>query len=163
MEEKMETKSTISNLFSPRKVSFKIPVYQRAFSWDVGENNDGQVPQFMKDLIDQPKGVQYYLGHFLFEMDLQHPDRHFVIDGQQRMTTIVIFFACLRNILKIKAPDVIVSEIEEDYLQNSKERVKFRTVDSGGRLGMTSLAVTDIGNMFGALEFYLNSGGYCND
>ena len=37
----------------------------------------------------------YYLGHYLFEMNADNPDEYNIIDGQLRMTTIVISFSCM--------------------------------------------------------------------
>ena len=64
---------------------FEIPEYQRAYSWE-----ESQWAQCIDDL----KNVQekYYLGHFLFE---EGADRLLVIDGQQRLTTCMIFFGRL--------------------------------------------------------------------
>ncbi len=119
----------ISSLFSLRGARFKIPVYQRAYSWDVGNDKNGQVPQFIKDLIDQPDDEPYYLGHFLFEKDSQNEGRHLVIDGQQRLTTVVIFFSCLAKVLEEKGHKDFLAEITEDFLKNSRGKYKFQTVD----------------------------------
>lgn len=125
----MDYKTTISNLFSPRKIQFEIPTYQRAFSWEVGKDKDGQIPQFIEDLKDQPEKVPYFLGHFLFEKNLSNENKHYIIDGQQRLTTIVIFFSCLMTVLKEKGSDIDLFEIQEDYLQKGKEHIKFKTVE----------------------------------
>ena len=62
----MDYKSTISDIFSPRKNLFAVPNYQRAYSWE----KDKQIKQFFTDLKEHPKSVsQYHLGHFLFEAD----------------------------------------------------------------------------------------------
>lgn len=72
---------TIAGLFGNEMVHFEIPEYQRAYCWE-----KEQWAQFLQDLEDAESG--YYLGHFLFEED---GDRFLVIDGQQRLTTCVIF------------------------------------------------------------------------
>ena len=49
-------------------------------------------------LKEQPPGKNYFLGNFLFELDGSGDDTSwhlFVIDGQQRLTTVIIFFSCL--------------------------------------------------------------------
>jgi hypothetical protein len=78
----------IRQLFS-NAVSIQIPPYQRAYSWE-----DKQVQQFLDDLIEQ-KGKQYYLGQFLFEKE---GDVYYIIDGQQRLTTTVLFLAAISKI-----------------------------------------------------------------
>ena len=72
---------TLQELFrKPDK--FNIPSYQRAYAWV-----DKQREQFIKDLQETTYG--YYLGHYLFEEDATNKVKN-VIDGQQRLTTVVI-------------------------------------------------------------------------
>lgn len=78
-----------SALFGKEAIRFEIPKYQRAYSW-----GKDQWKQFLQDLKDAESG--YYLGHYLFEM---HDDVYFVIDGQQRLTTCVIFISAALEIL----------------------------------------------------------------
>lgn len=72
-----------------RDVHYVIPSYQRAYSWE-----EQQREQFIEDLRDVSD--RYYLGHFLFEKT-KNGSVLCLIDGQQRLTTIVIFFSCLRH------------------------------------------------------------------
>jgi|AntAceMinimDraft_17_1070374.scaffolds.fasta_scaffold37265_1 uncharacterized protein with ParB-like and HNH nuclease domain len=127
----MDYKTTINNLFSPRKVQFEVPTYQRAYSWyaDNDKPNEKQISQFISDLKEQPEKVPYFFGHFLFEKDLTNENKYYTIDGQQRLTTLVIFFSCLMIVLKEKEAEINLSEIQEDYLQKSKEHIKFKTVE----------------------------------
>ena len=78
-----------SALFGKEAIRFEIPKYQRAYSWE-----RDQWKQFLQDLKDAESG--YYLGHYLFET---HDDVCFVIDGQQRLTTCVIFISAAIDIL----------------------------------------------------------------
>lgn len=68
-----------------------IPDYQRAYSWA-----PEQVELFIKDLIQygskpNPKG--YYFGHFIAETSNEH---WAIVDGQQRITTFVLFLIASR-------------------------------------------------------------------
>ena len=78
-----------SALFGKEAIRFEIPKYQRAYSW-----GKDQWKQFLQDLKDAESG--YYLGHYLFEV---HDDVYFIIDGQQRLTTCVIFISAALDIL----------------------------------------------------------------
>ena len=78
-----------SALFGKEAIRFEIPKYQRAYSWE-----KDQWKQFLQDLKDAESG--YYLGHYLFEA---HDDVCLVIDGQQRLTTCVIFISAALDIL----------------------------------------------------------------
>ena len=74
-----------------------VPDYQRAYSWEIksGESSPKQVDVFLSDLEDYLKSgtkTPYYFGHFLYE---KAEGRYAVIDGQQRLTTIIIFLCAL--------------------------------------------------------------------
>jgi uncharacterized protein with ParB-like and HNH nuclease domain len=103
---------TLQGLFKNRR-NIQIPVYQRAYSWD-----KKQCKQFFDDLVEQ-SGNSYHLGLFIFE---HTDDTFFIIDGQQRLTTAVLFFAALAK-TKI-AHHQGDSEIKERYLSGG-----FSTVD----------------------------------
>ena len=83
--------SNIKRLFKTSEC-FIIPAYQRAYSW-----GHIQREQFIQDLRDASDA--YYLGHFLFEKE-EGKDVMYLIDGQQRLTTVVIFFSCLKHELE---------------------------------------------------------------
>ncbi len=74
-----------------------VPDYQRAYSWEIksGESSPKQVDVFLSDLEDYLKSgtkTPYYFGHFLYE---KAKGSYAVIDGQQRLTTIIIFLCAL--------------------------------------------------------------------
>ncbi|MDR1872401.1 MAG: DUF262 domain-containing HNH endonuclease family protein [Deltaproteobacteria bacterium] len=76
-----------------------VPDYQRAYSWETPSsdfNGKTHTDVFLEDLenhISSKVETPYYFGHFLFEeTDSGHFD---VIDGQQRLTTIIIFLSVL--------------------------------------------------------------------
>ncbi|MDR6571253.1 DUF262 domain-containing protein [Chitinophaga ginsengisegetis] len=127
----MDYRTTIGNIFSPRKNCFAVPTYQRAYSWDVGSDKDKQVPQFLKDLQEHPVNVaQYHLGHFLFEQDKGDKNKYWVIDGQQRMTTVIIFLSCIYKRLKeISQYSKEAENIYAEYLKNTDDKQKFETVE----------------------------------
>jgi uncharacterized protein with ParB-like and HNH nuclease domain len=127
----MDYKTIISDIFSPRKNNFSVPNYQRAYSWEVGSDKDKHVPQFLKDLEEHPNSVaQYHLGHFLFEQDKGDKNKYWIIDGQQRMTTAIIFLSCIYDRLKtIPEYRKEASNLFYEYLKNTDEQQKFRTVE----------------------------------
>lgn len=122
----MDYKSTISDIFSPRKNLFAVPNYQRAYSWE----KDKQIKQFLKDIKEHPASVkQYHLGHFLFEEDEHNKNKFWIIDGQQRLTTVVIFLACIYNKLKdIETYNNVAKNIYNEYLVNTDSDQKYCTV-----------------------------------
>lgn len=88
----MEASTTVNKMLAGNKIF--VPTYQRAYSWDT-EFDKSKTPKhvnvFLTDLEDYNKSsatTPYYFGHFLFE---EKSESNFgVIDGQQRLTTIVI-------------------------------------------------------------------------
>ena len=96
--------TTVKALFGRRNIRFVIPAYQRAYTWD-----KKQFSQFREDLQDCA-GSDYYLGHFLFEQD---GDTFYVIDGQQRLTTSVIFFSAFLYVIKSRETEWIITDKKE--------------------------------------------------
>ncbi|ANV97880.1 hypothetical protein BBW65_03280 [Helicobacter enhydrae] len=105
-------KHSLKEFFEGEK-EFSIPVYQRAYSW---EKSQWQV--FLEDLEEATKGENhYFFGNVLLE---KTEDGKFeVIDGQQRLTTIVIFMRALINVLNNET-----ARLEEWYLiQQNKPKL----------------------------------------
>ena len=82
----------IGKLFSS-DFFFNIPDYQRPFAWE----NDN-----FTDLVDDLTGAQSDQQYFLGTLVLHKTDNknNFdVVDGQQRLTTLLILIACLRDMI----------------------------------------------------------------
>ena len=100
----MEASTNISTLLAGKSIS--VPNYQRAYSWETDESDKTmkQVNTFLSDLqeyVNSHTSSSYYLGHFLFEEKGTY--EYAVIDGQQRLTTTIIFLSALyKCLLKIK-------------------------------------------------------------
>lgn len=109
------TESTLKEFFEGDK-QFFIPVYQRAYSWE-----EPQWKTFLEDLEGATKGENhYFFGNVLLEKDGNN--RLDIIDGQQRLTTIIIFVRCLVNVLDSKGYDKEqLDYIKQDYLENRKK------------------------------------------
>lgn len=109
------TESTLKEFFEGDK-QFFISVYQRAYSWE-----ESQWKTFLEDLEEATKGENhYFFGNVLLEKDGNN--RLDIIDGQQRLTTIIIFVRCLVNVLDSKGYDKEqLDYIKQDYLENRKK------------------------------------------
>jgi hypothetical protein len=83
---------TISKIFSS-DFFFKIPDYQRPFSWDEENFND-----LIDDLISSQEDQQYFLGTLVLHRQEERNSFN-VVDGQQRLTTLLILLACLRDLI----------------------------------------------------------------
>ena len=71
---------------------YKIPRFQRPYSWDKGNIED-----FWADVVMSDK-AGHFIGSMVFYSGKGAQDL-FVVDGQQRLTTITIFLAALRDTL----------------------------------------------------------------
>lgn len=70
---------------------YKIPRFQRAYSWDQ-ENVD----DFWSDAIAN-SDPDYFIGSFVLYREGAKSDVSLVVDGQQRLTTATILLAAIRN------------------------------------------------------------------
>lgn len=118
--------------------SISVPNYQRAYSWDTDSVNKSakQVNTFLSDLlnyINSHSSTPYYFGHFLFEE--KGENEYAIIDGQQRLTTTVIFLSALYKRLKEIRNIEKVEDFDDDlyisYCNTIKQRSQYRfsTVD----------------------------------
>lgn len=97
----MEALTNIAAMLSGK--SIVVPNYQRAYSWetDLTDKSQKQVNTFLTDLqnyVNSKSSSPYYLGHFLLEE--RNTFEYGIIDGQQRLTTSVIFISALYRRLK---------------------------------------------------------------
>ena len=77
-----------------------MPDYQREYVWQV----DDQVEQFLSDIDDEfepgaSNQSSYFIGSIII---VKNNAKYDVIDGQQRLTTIVLTMCALRDMLKIR-------------------------------------------------------------
>lgn len=111
----------LSSLFDGRTI-FNIPEYQRAYAW-----SDLQLNDFLDDLNNQKPNHSYFLGTVLFEEKGQEGNYEIIdiVDGQQRITTIIIFMTCLISCLRDNTTDE--NELEdldllyETYIKHRKQ------------------------------------------
>lgn len=132
----MEASTTVNKMLAGNKIF--VPSYQRAYSWETPselKNKKTQTDVFLSDLIDYNKSTAktpYYFGHFLFE---EKSDSHFgVIDGQQRLTTIVIFLSALFTRLKTIRELTEDEEVLYENMIKRKSNYIFSTVDYDNQL-----------------------------
>jgi hypothetical protein len=70
---------------------YKIPRFQRPYSWD-----SGNIEEFWTDVLEGTSN-SYFIGSMVF---YKKANETFVVDGQQRLTTLTIFLAALRDTLR---------------------------------------------------------------
>ncbi len=110
-----ERKVMAEILFANNK--FRIPEFQRNYSW--GED---QIEDFWNDLMDDSDSN--FIGSFVLNYENLKTEKeespHFghidIIDGQQRVITISLFLAVIRNIAKIEKFTELANRIQRNTL-----------------------------------------------
>jgi hypothetical protein len=127
----MEALTNISAMLSGKSIA--VPNYQRAYSWetDLTDKNQKQVNTFLSDLqdyVNSQTSTPYYFGHFLFEE--RNINEYAIIDGQQRLTTTVIFISALYKCLKEIRKSESLRDFDDDlyvaYCNTIKQGASYR-------------------------------------
>ena len=92
------------------KFTYRLPRYQRGYAWE-----KKHVEKFFEDLIATQNNEQHFFGTiYIVESDK-------ILDGQQRITSIFLFIACVRDYLKTKdTPKEMINKLE-NYIFTDKE------------------------------------------
>ena len=108
-------KSTIKDVFDGTRI-FRIPIYQRAYSWEKEDN----LKDFLSDVVCQPPERLYFLGSFLFHIRENRNDFTVIdiVDGQQRLTTFIIFINVLIQKLIKKSSDRISERTKRIFVKD---------------------------------------------
>lgn len=104
---------TVKTLFDGSK-KFKIPEYQRPYAW--GEK---QLEDFFYDFFYQSVEQKYFYGTILLNESSSDEDFDVldIVDGQQRLTTLIIFISILIKIIEKSNPNFNASLKKDIYLQ----------------------------------------------
>jgi uncharacterized protein with ParB-like and HNH nuclease domain len=107
-------KSTVKTIFDGT-IIFNIPIYQRSYSWEK-EN----LQEFLTDLVNQYKDRKYFLGSFLFHINGKRDEFTVIdiVDGQQRLTTFIIFIQALINKLMEKNSTIVSQRTQRIFIKD---------------------------------------------
>ncbi len=103
--------------------SLIVPPYQRAYAWE-----EEQLKQFVTDMLemtDKPEGAYYY-GHFILEKTNGNLE---IIDGQQRITTFILFLIVCEYFYKASYGEYINKFETVDYDKVEFEEIKKKIND----------------------------------
>ncbi len=119
MEEPFKPQSlTIKELFGNADAFYKIPQYQRPYKWE-----DEQVDKLWEDLHDawEDEEQNYFLGSIITAKPRGVEKSAYldVVDGQQRLTTLMILFCVVRDLY----PAINHSLVENDPLVVDKDTI----------------------------------------
>lgn len=91
---------------------FLVPYYQRPFSWDVDN-----FYELIDDLLNADRHKQYFLGTIVLHKNIDSKVNE-IVDGQQRLTTIMILLATLRDLIDDTA---IKTDIQNKIIQKENK------------------------------------------
>lgn len=109
------------------KIFLRVPDYQRPFSWD---------PDNFEDLINDLVGADFDQQYFLGTTVLHYKEKdqiYDIVDGQQRITSLIILMACLRDLVddgKIKSNLQKKIMQEENFVDGIPQKIRLEVRDS---------------------------------
>ena len=119
---------SISNVLSLTATSFFIPPFQRAYAWGKTE-----IERYFSDIKkilqykDEPKQLEHFFGTLVVKSEINgFVNIYKIIDGQQRLTTTLIFLIALRDNLTTDNNEI--NHINQTYLFTSNGNIKLTPV-----------------------------------
>lgn len=100
---------------------FRVPAYQRSYAWEVDH-----VDALLEDIREaiSNKEREYFLGSIVVTAD--ESGRFEVVDGQQRLTTISLVLAAIKEIFYLDEDHEVVVSVKSDFLASTDRRTKER-------------------------------------
>ncbi|KKI55831.1 uncharacterized protein with ParB-like and HNH nuclease domain [Staphylococcus pasteuri] len=121
-------KKIVSEMFPIEiDVTYNIPIYQRNYSW-----RDENIEALVKDIEKEDSG--YYLGNIIVTERKDKPNFYDIIDGQQRITTILLILLAIYDNLNISM-EKLNQENEKDLFRdaaNNQGRIKDKILKLDG-------------------------------
>ncbi len=123
------TQSTINDFFALTGTIFSIPVYQRNYTWE--EENCEKLLQDIVSISQNKKthfmGSITYILHLIDdEKSLRQLQEFVIIDGQQRITTIML----LLKAIETKIPNEGIKKEIDNLLNLSGQRLRLKPIKS---------------------------------
>lgn len=111
----MEIKAQVQNIAKLKDYFFIVPDYQREYVWQV----DDQVEQFLVDIDNEfdpgaKEQSSYFIGSIII---VKNGKKYDVIDGQQRLTTVVLTMCAFRDVMK----NLTLDDTQANYLKAISE------------------------------------------
>ncbi|WRG34712.1 DUF262 domain-containing protein [Helicobacter pylori] len=122
-------KSTINDFFALTGTIFSIPVYQRNYTWK--EKNCKKLLQDIVSISQNKKthfmgSITYILHHIDDEKSLRQLQEFVIIDGQQRITTIML----LLKAIETKIPNEEIKKEIDGLLNLSGQKLRLKPIKS---------------------------------
>ncbi|MGL2603983.1 DUF262 domain-containing protein [Helicobacter pylori] len=121
--------STVNDFFALTGTIFSIPVYQRNYTWE--EENCEKLLQDIINISQNKKthfmgSITYILHHIDDEKSLRQLQEFVIIDGQQRVTTIML----LLKAIETKIPNEEIKREIDNLLNLAGQRLRLKPIKS---------------------------------
>lgn len=98
---------------------FGVPAYQRSYAWE-----KEHIEALLNDVSEaiKNKEKEYFLGSLVVTGPVAH--RYEVVDGQQRLTTVSLVIAAIKDIFSRDNDAEVVMSVRNDYLSSTDRKTK---------------------------------------
>ena len=101
---------------------YTVPAYQRHYVWEA-DNVSELLIDFKNGVTEHPN-EEYFLGSYIFQSKGEGNDKD-LLDGQQRITTLFLLFAYLRDKYGIETVQKYIYQ-EEDIYEEKPAKVRLQ-------------------------------------
>jgi uncharacterized protein with ParB-like and HNH nuclease domain len=107
----------VSNVLKTKR--FRVPAYQRSYSWE-----QEHIQSLLNDVHDaiKNKEKEYFLGSIVVTGPTDQ--RYEVVDGQQRLTTVSLLIAAIKDIFDRDGDTEVVSSVRTEFLASTDRKTK---------------------------------------
>lgn len=107
----------VSNVLKTRR--FRVPAYQRSYAWE-----REHVEALLNDINDAIKNKEheYFLGSVVVTGPLNQ--RYEVVDGQQRLATVSLLIAAIKDIFQRDGDIEVVTSVKTEFLASTDRKTK---------------------------------------
>jgi len=107
----------VSNVLKTKR--FRVPAYQRSYSWE-----SEHIQSLLNDVNDaiKNKEKEYFLGSIVVTGPAEQ--RYEVVDGQQRLTTVSLLIAAIKDIFERDGDTEVVSSVKTEFLASTDRKTK---------------------------------------
>ena len=111
-------------------VQYRVPLFQRRYSW--GQVEWDQLWKDLSELYGSDDSESHFIGAVVTAPVADAPERaakYLLIDGQQRLTTILVMLKALGDVARGAADDFVVEQIDRHLRNHTKlaeERAKLQ-------------------------------------
>jgi uncharacterized protein with ParB-like and HNH nuclease domain len=153
----------LNRFLSQPDTQFVIPVYQRNYDW-----TEAQCKQLLNDILAAGSNEKV-TAHFIGSIVYIHDDIYSasgirelsIIDGQQRLTTIILIYIAIYRLLKTMGDEQKLTRIHETYLINKfaaeEEKLKLRPTENNDRAIKHLLSGDDEDSFEGGFSRIINN------